>query len=71
MNTKKTRLEFTAEELEILNTALNNYGLEQMNTSNTYGKADYDRMDVWHRNAYAASALWRRVYMAQKRIGER
>ena len=72
MSTKKTTLSFTAEELEVIYSALNNYALEQMQTSKTWGNIDkfveHKGHDVWGREAAIAARLQSRTYLAQTRL---
>lgn len=69
---KKTSLSFTAEELEILKTALNNYSLEMMNNSTTWAVAgSFGKEDYFHREAYKTQDLWSRCYDASKRLEKR
>lgn len=69
---KKTTLSFTAEELEILKSALNNYSLEMINLSKTWGvDTAFGREDYYHRFAYRVNNLWGRCYDASKRLEKR
>lgn len=66
---KTTRMAFTAEELEILKSALNNYSLEMMNKSETWGKDNsYGREDYYHRFAHKITDIWSRCYKASLRL---
>lgn len=67
----KTTLSFNAQELRVIYIALNNYSLENMETSKTWG--DYEsiltnKKDVWHRDAEAAEAISSRIYQAELRL---
>ena len=68
-------LNFTAAELEILNSALNSYSLEMMNTSKTWGDIDAllakGRPDIWHKEAELSNAIWNRVYDAKQELKTR
>lgn len=69
----KTTLSFTKEELETIYFALNNYSLENINQSKTWGnpeglKENGYREDVWHRTALLAAHLNSRIYKAEKRL---
>ena len=68
---KTTRMAFTAEELEVLYSALNSYGLEMMETSKTWGNLEAiceGRKDIWHRTADIAGRLQSRTFHAQLRM---
>lgn len=75
METKTTNLTFTAEELEVLSSALNNYGLELMKTSKTWGNIEMlmalGREDVWHQEARKTNVLWCRVFDAERELKSR
>lgn len=69
----KTTLSFTKEELETIYFALNNYSLENIKQSKTWGnpeglKENGYREDVWHRTAILAGHLQSRMYEAEKRL---
>ena len=69
----KTTLSFTKEELQTIYFALNNYALENINESKTWGnleglKENGYREDVWHRTAMLSARLQSRVYDAEKRL---
>lgn len=68
MKTKTTRIQLTAEELEIICTALNDYSLEMMHKSETWatGKGE----DFFHRKAHRIGDVWVKAYKAKKRISE-
>lgn len=65
---KKIILAFTAEELETLYFALNNYAVENMHTSKTWGNPEARREDVWHRAALTAGRLQARVFEAAEEL---
>lgn len=68
------RMSFTAEELEILNTALNDYALKMMQNSETWGNAEemIKRGDDYYAKvAHKADRIWCAVYDAQKRLETR
>ena len=73
MKTNKTTLSFTKEELSIIYHALNNYGLEQMNTSKTWGNSKnfiargYEH-DIWGQEAQKVIDLDVRIFAAQERL---
>lgn len=73
MKTNKTTLSFTKEELAIIYHALNNYGLEQMNTSKTWGNAENYiargyKHDIWGQEVEKIIDLDIRVFAAQERL---
>ena len=70
MNTEKTTLSFTAEELEMIYYALNNYSLQYMEKSTTWGDGDAFirnglQHDYYGQEAEAAGRLQLRVYEAK------
>lgn len=68
----KTTLSFTAEELEILKSALNNYSLELINSSTTWAvPGSFGKEDFYHRLAYKTQDIWSRCYDASKRLEKR
>ena len=72
----KTTLSFTKEELETIYFALNNYALENINQSKTWGnleglKENGYREDVWHREAMLAGRLQSRMFKATNRLEKR
>ena len=64
---KTTRMAFTAEELEHIKNALNDYSLELMHKSGTWGNGNGE-MDYYHHLAYEVNALWCRFYEASLRV---
>lgn len=72
MTEKKIRMEFTEQELRDIYDALNTYSLEQISLSVTWANPEAERvlgrMDVWHRNAYRASALQTRFHKSLLRV---
>jgi hypothetical protein len=65
----KTSLSFTAEELEIIKTALNRYSVDMMEKSETWGKVDsFGNEDYYHLLAYDVDDLWSRFYKASKKL---
>lgn len=69
METKKTRISFTVEELQVLKDALNTYSLEMMNKSKTWGDANFvGREDIWQIIATKTGRLWSRIYEAAKKL---
>ena len=64
---KTTRMAFTAEELEHIKNALNDYSLELMHKSGTWGCGSGE-MDYYHHLAYEVNAIWSRCYEAALRL---
>ena len=64
---KTTRIAFTAEELEHIKNALNDYSLELMHKSGTWGNGNGE-MDYYHHLAYEVNNLWSRCYEASLRL---
>ena len=75
MKPQKTTISFTAEELELLNSALNDYGLKMMEKSTTWGNAEEmikrGGDDNYAKVASKANRIWVSVYNAQKRLEDR
>ena len=73
-NEKTTRLAFTAAEIEILYNALNNYALEMMHESKTWGNCEARIArggdDIWAQHANNAGRLQSRMYHAQLRLND-
>lgn len=69
MKTKTTRIQLTAEELDIICTALNAYSLEMMDKSETWATGEGEE-DIYHRRAYEIGAIWVKTFKAKKRISE-
>lgn len=63
--TMKTKLAFTFEELQLIKEALNDYSLDAMNKSTTWGNvAMWPKQDFFHKKATAIGLLWIRFYDA-------
>ena len=75
MQTKETtRMAFTRAELNAMMDALNNYSVQMMNKSETWGNIDAakdGRKDIYHTIAEILNHLWRRAYGSRKRIEKR
>lgn len=68
----KTTLTLTAEEIDIIKTALNSYSVEMMDKSTTWAiLGTYGKEDYYHRMAYKINDLWSRFYDAAKRLAKR
>lgn len=65
-------LRFTEQELDILYFALNNYALDNMKKSKTWGNAaaamERGGDDIWAATANEAGKIQVRVYDAQKKL---
>lgn len=71
--TKTVRMAFNAEELEMLNAALNSYACKMMGSSTTWGNVDAiieNRRDIYHRHADVVNHLWCRVYECEQRLNK-
>ena len=65
----KTTLTLTAEEIDIIKTALNSYSVEMMDKSTTWAiLGTYGKEDYYHRMAYKINDLWSRFYKASKKL---
>lgn len=68
----KTTISFTAEELEVIKSALNYYSLHQIEKSKTWAvEGTFGKEDVYHREANKSDEIWCRCYKAAKRLQEK
>ena len=61
---KTTTISFTAEELQIVKDALNNYAVEMMEKSKTWGVC-WAGEDIYHVIASKTNRIWCRCYDAK------
>ena len=75
METKKTTLSLTAQELQVLDEALTKYFCDMAQESKTYGDCTarhaHGGPDVWERDAWTALDVQLRIFGAKKRIEKR
>ena len=63
----KTTIALTAEEIEIVKYAVNNYALELMQKSTTWATGSGEE-DYYHRKAYQVNDIWVRFFAAGERL---
>lgn len=71
---KTTRMAFTADEIETLYNALNDYALRMMKESKTWGNSEARIArggdDIWAQHAIKAGRLQSRMYHAELRLND-